>query len=194
MLCNPEAEDHILRIMGIDPGTTTMGVGVLEVDLRTMKIVSSAARTLNADKLNCSELDEKVHGARYSRIFLLSEILNELFGSIRPGYVACESSFMKRRMPTAYGALMETVYAVRVALRMYDRTIALDLVDPPTAKMAVGASGKADKDAVLAAIMAKGDEFSFSEHYSGKKLINVDEHSSDALAIAYWKWNKIRGL
>ena len=192
MLIDPHAENNnAVRVVGIDPGSTNMGFGVIEGDVIAGKVISCSAITLNANKIQCSELDERVHSARYARIFALTEALHDLFVQTRPTLVACESPFMSRRRPMAYGALMETVYAVRIALRRYDSTIYLDLVDPPTAKIAVGAKGNADKDAVLKAVLSLegGSVFSsFDEKRSGRAIGSLDEHSSDSLAIAYWRW------
>lgn len=85
---------------------------------------------------------------------------------------------------------METVYAVRTALRNYDSTIPLDLVDPPTAKIAVGAKGNAGKEEVLAGLVkvCEKEGALFDEEKSGMTIKEIDEHSSDGLAIAYWRY------
>lgn len=192
MLIDPHADcSDVVRIVGIDPGSTNMGFGVIEASLTQNKIVSCAAKTLNTAKILCSELDEKVHSARYARIFALTDTLHDMFVETQPIMVACESPFMSRRRPMAYGALMETVYAVRIALRRYDSTIPLDLVDPPTAKIAVGAKGNAGKEDVLKAFLnLNAGEIgnSFDAQRSQRGVSELDEHSSDALAIAYWRW------
>lgn len=191
MLIDPHKDsEEILRIIGIDPGSTTMGVGLIEVNLKDQLIIGMAAKTLNAKKLRLSELDEKVHSARYSRIYALGDALYDLFAEVKPSIVACESPFMSRRQPTAYGSLMETVYAVRTALRNYDSTIPLDLVDPPTAKIAVGAKGNAGKEEVLAGLVkvCEKEGALFDEEKSGMAIKEIDEHSSDGLAIAYWRY------
>lgn len=179
------------RIVGIDPGTTTMGLSLIEYDLDTLIIQRSCAYTLNAGRMPLSELDVLSHSERYARIFELMDILYKLFVQIQPHHVISESAFMSRRMPTAYGALSEVIFAVRLALRRYDPGIPLDLIDPPSAKRAVGASGKAKKDEVHTAIKKLVDDLCFDSQYSAAIFDNLDEHSVDALAIAYSKWSMI---
>lgn len=186
---NPDS----MKIIGIDPGSTTMGVGVIEMSCTKGTIIRTSCKTLNAGKMAIPKLSAEVNGERLSRIFELSDALVDIFSEVRPTFVACESPFMSRRMPIAYGALMETVYAVRLALRTYDSLIHLDLVDPPTAKMAVGAKGNADKIAVLNALVTLNSELKFSAELSGKELTEIDEHSSDGIAIAYWRRKKFLG-
>lgn len=194
MLVDPhEYNPDSLKIIGIDPGSTTMGVGVIDLSCTKGTIIRTSCKTLNAAKMRIPALSTEVNGERLSRIFELSNALVDIFSEVRPTFVACESPFMSRRMPIAYGALMETVYAVRLALQIYDSTISLDLVDPPTAKIAVGAKGNADKVAVLKALTDLNSELCFSAELSGKELSEIDEHSSDGIAIAYWRMKKFVG-
>lgn len=195
MLVDPHDDrEGIVRVIGIDPGTTTLGVGVIVGDLKNKKIISCAARTINAAKLCVSELDKTVHSDKYARIFAIAKSISTILAETQPIAVACESPFMSRRRPSAYGPLVEIIYAVRKTLHEYDNTMSLDLIDPPTAKIAVGAKGNSDKVAVLSAIeklIKNNPDFQFDAKRSGCELKELDEHSSDAIAIAYWRWRII---
>jgi Holliday junction resolvasome RuvABC endonuclease subunit len=186
-----DLDQAICRIIGIDPGSTTLGFSVLEYDARTLKIIRTYALTFNAGKMKLSDLDIESHSERYARIYELMEALYDKFVELQPTFVICESPFMAMRRPQAYGALVEVVFAIRSALRKYDPTMSLDLIDPPSAKNAVGAAGNAKKEQVQAALMKLLPELHFDESLSEAPFAKLDEHSVDGTAIAYSRWKKL---
>lgn len=191
MTTNDEPEQQVGRIIGIDPGSTTLGFSILEYDLHNFKIVRTYARTFNAGKMKLSDLDIANHSERYARIYELMDTLYDAFVELQPNFVISESPFMAMRRPQAYGALVEVVFAIRSALRKYDPTMKLDLIDPPSAKNAVGAAGNAKKDQVHAGLKKLLDSLHFDESYSSESFDKLDEHSVDGLAIAYSRWKKL---
>jgi Holliday junction resolvasome RuvABC endonuclease subunit len=186
-----DLDQAICRIIGIDPGSTTLGFSVLEYDARTLKIIRTYAFTFNAGKMKLSDLDIENHSERYARIYELMEALYEKFVELKPTFVICESPFMAMRRPQAYGALVEVVFAIRSALRKYDPTMSLDLIDPPSAKNAVGAPGNAKKEQVAAALKKLLPELHFDVALSEASFDQLDEHSVDGTAIAYSRWKKL---
>ena len=190
-----ENNQEVGRIVGIDPGTTTMGISVIEYNVVTLEIIRTCAHTVNAGKLRLSEQDVDSHGARYARIFGLQNALYELFLEIKPNFVIAESPFMARRMPTAFAALTEVVFAIRSALRMFDPTMVLDLIDPPSAKLAVGAKtvkGGDTKKPVRLALNKLENVLQFDNTSSAATFDQLDEHSIDGTAIAYARWRRLR--
>lgn len=187
--CDPDQE--VGRIVGIDPGSTTLGFSILEYNLRSFKIVRTCAYTFNANKMRLDALDIANHSERYARIYELMDALYDAFLTIRPNFVISESPFMAMRRPQAYGALVEVVFAIRSALRKYDPTMTLDLIDPPSAKNAVGAAGNAKKEQVQAALKKLLSILNFDEAHSAAPFDKLDEHSVDSLAIAYSRWKKL---
>jgi Holliday junction resolvasome RuvABC endonuclease subunit len=192
MIVHDQDLDHaICRIVGIDPGSTTLGFSVLEYDARTLKIIRVYAHTFNASKMKLNLLDIESHSERYARIYELMEAIYEGFVELQPNFVISESPFMAMRRPQAYGALVEVVFAIRSALRKYDPTMSLDLIDPPSAKNAVGAPGNAKKEQVFAALKKMLPQLNFDEERSGCTFDELDEHSVDGIAIAYSRWKKL---
>ncbi|BAW19060.1 putative crossover junction endodeoxyribonuclease RuvC [Ralstonia phage RP31] len=190
---NCEPDDHIGRIVGIDPGSTTLGCTLLEYDVRTMEILRLCAYTFNADKMRLDDLTVLNHSERYARIIELSEALYNVFLNVRPNFIISESPFLKRRFPQAFAVLTEVVFGIRMAVRKYDPTMQLDLVDPPTAKKAVGIVGKEDMksktkvhECLKKLILPK-----FDAAHSAAEFAELDEHSTDSGAIAYYKWKKL---
>lgn len=181
-------------MVGIDPGSNSLGFACIEFDLDTLEIVRTYSFTIKPEKFVQSETISESHGARYARIYKLNDAILTEFLDIGPVDVVCESPFMSRRQPMAYGALMEVVYAVRLALCEYNPSQTLYLIDPPRAKQAVGAAGNAGKEEVLKAVLELEAELHFDKEMSqGRALGELDEHSSDAIAIAYSMVNKYRG-
>ncbi len=191
MSTSNDPDQQVGRIVGIDPGSTTLGFSILEYDLHSFEIVRTYARTFNAGKMKLSELDIANHSERYARIYELMDTLYDAFVEMEPTFVISESPFMAMRRPQAYGALVEVVFAIRSALRKYDPTMNLDLIDPPRAKNAVGAAGNAKKEQVHAALKKLLPNLHFDETRSSESFDKLDEHSVDGLAIAYSRWRKL---
>lgn len=188
-----DTEEHVGRIIGIDPGSTTLGCSMLEYDVRTLEITRLCAYTFNADRMRLDDLAALNHSERFARILALSEALHDVFVANPPNHVACESPFLKRRFPQAFAVLTEVVFGVRLAVRRYDPTMELDLVDPPTAKKAVGIVRREDMssktkvhECLKTLLLDKYDE-----DHSGRSFAKLDEHSTDGGAIAYWRWKKL---
>lgn len=184
-------ERHCGRIVGIDPGSTTLGIAVIEYHLKTLEIVKSYCWTINAGRLDLNKNDVEEHNERYARIFKLSDVLYEKFRKLLPNFIISESPFMKKRFPLAFAVLTEVVFGIRVAVRRYDKTVKLELVDPMTAKKSVGAivkKGGDQKTPVHDALRKLLPTLFFDESRSSYPFEELDEHSVDAFAIAYHKW------
>jgi hypothetical protein len=77
--------------------------------------------------------------------------------------------------------LVEGVVCIQNAVYTWNEDVRLWLVDPPTAKIAVGAPGRGGgKDAVRDAVMAQTDFIKDVE------VDLLDEHSVDSIAIGWW--------
>jgi Holliday junction resolvasome RuvABC endonuclease subunit len=171
------------HLISIDPGSNTLGFCLIEFSVVTYNIYSTQAMTFVGDKMNCNQWFAEIHGARFSRIQQHRENLYRQFITYLPIAVVSESPFYSSRHPQAFEALLEVVAAIRQALFDYDPNMTLDLIDPPSAKKAVGAPGNAGKDDVHNAVLRLHDL-----NYSGiVPLECLDEHSIDAIAVGYSK-------
>jgi Holliday junction resolvasome RuvABC endonuclease subunit len=192
MLALPEQAGYTALIIGIDPGSNTLGFSEIYFDVRDLSIIKSVARTLKGASILGPLGLSQSHSDRYCRIFSLAKEILKNFVELEPNFVICESPFISSRQPMAYGALMEIVFAVRRAVLDYDSTQPMDTVDPPRAKKAVGAPGNAKKPEMQSAVIKLKDEFKLDELLSDAPLESLDEHSIDALAIAYFKLQSLR--
>ncbi len=179
--------DKVANIIGIDPGSQTLGLSVLSFDVTTLEIVSTQAQTFIGDKLPFYDpYTVTTHGERLARIYAHRTNLFNILCHYRPITLVCESPFFNPRRPNAYAALLEVMAEVRNGLRMYDPYMTLITIDPPTVKKAVGAAGNADKEGVFNALLKKQEELKFT---TMNNIQTLDEHSVDAVAVAYCRYN-----
>lgn len=189
MLTIDQNSSPIVKIVGLDPGSVSLGVGVFNIDLTNFRIVSSDAWTLNGSKLLGKESwIESTHGSRVGRIASLEEELLGIFMRVQPNAIASESPFFNSRFPQAYGALTEVMCTIRRAVMHYDLWTPLHLIDPPTVKMAVGVKGNADKDQMKVAV----GNLAEIQYRGIIPFEQLDEHSIDALAVAYSHYTNLR--
>lgn len=185
MLPIPLNKDNIVNIIGIDPGSTTLGVAVLSVNVETMQIVSNEAFTINGNKLgHKNSWCEELHGSRYYRISLIEENLIKIFNYYQPIAICSESPFINGRFPAAGIALTEVLCTIRRAVTMYDQWRVLYLVPPSCLKQAINAKGNATKEDMVLA-MSRIPEL-VNTNING--IHTLDEHSVDALSAAFFQY------
>lgn len=187
MLRMPDDAESIATIIGIDPGSDTLGVGVIDFDTHDLEIVSSTAFTLKGTRNARGTFATLIHGDRLGRIESHRVALLNAFRYYQPLSIASESPFMSRRMPGAYGPLVETIAAVRQAAMQYDLWQEIHLIDPPTVKQSVGVAGNTGgpegKKLMQQAILRIADDVL---SYDGDTPVAMlDEHSIDGLAVAF---------
>lgn len=174
--------DQHFKIVGIDPGTTTLGVALLAFDFDTKKLSLIEARTFSSDNTiqRYPHLRE-VYGDRYAKIHSHRTNLLNYFNDNSPHALASEAPFFGR-LPQPYAALTECVYALRLAAMDYDIYRPLHVYDPATVKKNVGVSGKSgDKEAMRTAIKKTG----ILNEEQLENIAQYDEHAIDAIAVAY---------
>lgn len=183
-----EQSDNVANIVGIDPGSQTLGFSVLSFDVTTNEIIKTQAKTFTGGKLAfISEWEELTHGERQARISAHGKNLLELFNHYMPLQIACEAPFYNMKRPNAFQALLEVILEVKKSAHLYDPWRSVYLIDPPTVKKSVGASGGGDKEAVKKAIAAKKQELKLVQ-----EIELYDEHSIDAIAVAYCRFQELK--
>lgn len=173
------------RLVGVDPGSDTLGVAVLDLDLGTDQITLMEARTFSGVQLSRAFRHvQEVHGDRAARLMAHEENLYQYFCYTQPHNVASEGPFMSR-FPQAFATLTLCVENVRRALYRYYPFLPLVIIDPPTVKLSVGVRGKGTtKDDVkvgLKRIIKEGRILNTHDI----DIDVLDEHSIDAIVVAY---------
>lgn len=174
-------QPYPLRVCGIDPGTDTMGVCFVDIDWDTRKLTVIEATTYSAGRQSGlrEHLSDKM-GNRWVRLQRLGEILFRLLCAYRPHDVAVESPYLGRFV-SAFEALVECRSMLSATIRQYDPSLTMALIDPPTAKLAVGATVyKGSKENVRESLL-KLSELGWGCDIDPRSL---DEHSVDAVAVA----------
>jgi len=197
MLTLPADASRVAKVIGIDPGTDTLGVATIAFDTQTGAILYTTARTFRGERLSRHSWAREIHGDRLGRLAALEDELLDFFRSERPVAVASEAPFLRKKFAQAFSALTQAVYAAYTALRRYDMWMELYMIEPTVAKTAVGALTKAPKgmtkqefkQEVTKALMRMPHL-----NYQGiGSLDQLDEHSTDAIAVAYCRYQTLIG-
>jgi crossover junction endodeoxyribonuclease RuvC len=155
-----------MRILGIDPGLTRCGVGI--VDLNSNRRASFVAvhviRTPSTSELP-------------ARLFELESGLSEMFDSYQPDAIAIERVFSQHNVRTAMGTAQASAVAMLIAAR---NQLDVAMYTPTEVKAAVTGYGRADKAQITSMVT---------------RLLNLAEppkpaDAADALALALchaWK-------
>lgn len=188
MLPYPTDKNTQACIVGIDPGSETLGVSVLFFDVVTLQITRIIPKTYTGSKLPVDPMLAMLHNDRVSRIKAHEDNLYKIYSEHNPVAIVSEAPFYNPRRPNAYGVLVEVICAIRNSIIRYSDTMCFYQVDPASVKRAIGAKGNADKDVV--------------KHHIGLipeitstltvPLQMLDEHSIDATAVAYHQFLSYR--
>ena len=159
-----------MTLISIDPGTSTCGVVLWDIDDNDFSILGFDSLTITIDKSIYLE----------TRINTIYKILKKIMVEYRPFQLVHESGFMDKFRPMAYGPIYATIYHVRQTYKeLYrlgdDRGIFM--YSPKYVKAMVN-TGEADKVDMFDAVTNIDEIKPF--------LSNVEsEHVIDAIAIGY---------
>lgn len=179
MLRVPHGGSSIATIVGIDPGSDTVGIATMDIDVVSREIISTNAFTIMGSRLGNNEWVSELYGDRFRRIAGIRDYLIRFFHQTQPLSIAVEAPFFNHFRPQAFGVLMEVMSMINSAVLAYDMWQVPYRIDPSSVKNAVGASGGAKKEAVREAILRLPNLNSLVD------LTLLDEHSLDAVAVAY---------
>src|SRR5688572_6292207 len=123
-----------LRVLGVDPGLTRCGVGVVE---------GSVGRPLDLVEVGVVRTPADLDLAK--RLLRIERALDELVVRLRPDVVAVERVFSQHNVRTVMGTAQASAVAMLVAAR---HGIPVQLHTPSEVKASVTGSGRADKPQV----------------------------------------------
>lgn len=186
MLTIPTHSQSSINLLGIDPGTTKLGVSIMEVSLDTFTILNTQAMTLNGDKLANHYLLESHYSHRHSRVNGMMDYLSNLCINYRPFAIISEAPFYNPTRPAAFEALVEVINALRGMVLHYDMFKPLITVPPSNVKNAVGAKGGANKITIKDAVKCLPD----INYHNQVEFNNLDEHAIDSIAVNYWYYKE----
>lgn len=167
-------------VMGVDPGTSTLGISIINYDLTTRKCYLLDAMTLDASRIKVGQIVNDVHGNAYARMQWMSSEIYRLLSEYGITEVYCESPYL-RKFPQAFAKLTECVNIVRSTVFQYSCSVPFTPIEPSTVKMHVGVNGRdGDKSNMLKALYTTDIIVPTQDFYS-----TLDEHAVDATAVAY---------
>ena len=172
------------RFMSIDPGGHFMGAAVFSFAPDAVKPVLEHVATLHVDRY-MTDMDDiiDIYGERVARLKTIERIVRDFVLAWKPLFVVSEAAHFNPRNFQAYASLTECTAMMRNAVMDYGNGIPYYTIEASVVKKAVGVSGNSgDKSKMAKAIVEKGI-IDNADH--------LDEHSVDAIAIGYAKFNQL---
>ena len=194
-----EPEEATFNIVGIDPGSTTMGVACLGVSLNNLSLKSVETFQITADQptggVKLADGLLEYYPPRSIRMLEIQRRLQTAFDFYQPVQIACESPFYNPRNPNAYGVLVEVVKTVEDTVRSWNPWRPLYRIESTAAKKSVNPTNdqlakelKLIKDSKL---RIKEAVRIFPELH----MLNLDimtEHEIDAVVVGYCQLTRLR--
>ena len=161
----------MIRIIGIDPGTTKIGFGIIDFEEKT--------KDISLVKYGLITLKDSFSYAKIEKIYDAMVALNEEF---KPDFIAIENQFLGRNVQTLL-KLTHAKTAMMLAFLNHNENIIIEEYPPATVKLTITGRGNATKEEL--------------EEVINKILkIEIDNKNldvSDALGVALCHINKIHG-
>lgn len=205
-LITPMGGQNHYTIMGVDPGTTNLGVAVLHVEFGTNRVVGASWKALNANKPTGGRLFDswgvELYGERATRLRELAWMFGGELVRERPTMIACETSFFNQANASAYGPLMETIKTVENSVHAWNACRPLYRIETSVAKQSISpvtpelkqeykalSKSKALPDSKAKVLWCAQRHPEFSQIMAG---LPYNEHGLDALVIAYAQLVRVR--
>lgn len=179
----PALGPSTIRIFAIDPGTTCLGVAVLDWEWGTDKPRVVWATTLIAKDERHSNSFAELRGKRDWRVHQIREQLVRVLQLCEPYIIITETPFMQRGKLSAFESGVELQYMIRdVVWELYPSKF-VHGINPITVKNYVGVQAKGTtKDHMAAAVKKMYND------YTDIDLSLLDEHAIDAIAVGNFMW------
>ncbi len=177
-------------IIGIDPGINYTGISVYTLTDYN-QLVSIEAFTIRPSSIDTRIVEDiDIVGERYIKLNSLRCTIASICNHYKPSAVICEGPFYSRFRPMAYASLVETLTFIRQGVYSYNPYISIVVIQPLLIKKTIGAGVMDGKVDVTRAINAHPELISVLVN----DLYELDEHSQDAIAIAYTYLNLTEAL
>jgi len=184
-------ESFIYRIMGIDNGSSFLGMTITDLDLRSGVYHLLHAETFKADRLIDQHRGNLItHDARWARQNTLKDRVSRELCFYNPHAVAVESPFFMPGRVTSFETLTEMMMFIRQAVEEYSTGMDIYRVSPGEAKRAVQPDKNFSmKKAVIKDCVLKLDNITYNEDI---QFDNLTEHEYDAIAVTLSHGEAIR--
>lgn len=180
-----------LVILGIDPGTTTIGFCAMQIDPLTTERLGFEAFTIHAERpcggrqFNSDLLES--HSNTFAKLREIGERFDSILRYYQPVQVATELPFFNSFHPNAYAPLVQVLTMLETRVYEWNPHKPLYRIENTTAKALIYPTSKEErkkiqaikgsKDRILACLRQHPD-------FQWIPLDTLDEHSIDACLIA----------
>lgn len=125
-----------MKILGIDPGSTRVGYGLIEKEKNNLKFLRAGLLKISA---------ESASGGKNQRLLELENSFSQLLKKEKPDLVALEKLYFVKNLKTALEVSQSRGVLVLVILK---NKLPLIEIAPSEAKLIVSGDGRASKKAV----------------------------------------------
>ncbi|MNZ66837.1 Crossover junction endodeoxyribonuclease RuvC [compost metagenome] len=183
-------DSFIYRIMGIDNGSSQLGMVVVDLDLRRGTYHVLFRDTFVAEKLlNHHKGSLVTHGARWARQNTLKDCVSRELRYFNPHAVAVETPFFMPRRVQSFETLTEMMIFIRQAVEDHNPGSDIYRVTPGEAKRAVQTANFTMKKVVIKDCVLAMVNITYNEDICKTALT---EHEYDAIAVAVAHGEAIR--
>lgn len=191
MIKLPKEQGGVCRILSIDPGTDTLGVCVIEVDLTDYTPTLLEATTYRGSRaiIHDANLNSNPHiPDRFARNLYHMYNVESILRHYGIHYVVYETAYMGK-FATAYEGLVECLTLLRMAVRRYDELVPMYGVPTKNAKKSIGAKQPRKKPEVMEAIDVIVNTGKLK--CTPSIVRPFDEHTSDAIAVGWHFYTRL---
>ncbi|QXO09531.1 hypothetical protein pEaSNUABM11_00107 [Erwinia phage pEa_SNUABM_11] len=178
LIPEPRFPDESVRICAVDPGTSYLGLAVLDWKWGDVQAEVVWAGTLRAVDPTHENSHSEVCGKRDARMEILEAGYAEFLRIAVPTFCCTETPFMQRLKLSAYESGVELQRMLRNTLYQVYPEKVLHGFNPIIVKSFVGVEAKGTDKTHMAAAVTK----LYAEH-TLVDLHALDEHSIDAIAV-----------
>lgn len=183
-------ESFIYRIMGIDNGSSSLGMVIMDLNLRTGRYSYVYSETFEAERLlHRHKGIVPTHGARWARQNTLRDSLTVSLKYYNPHSVAVETPFFMPRRVQSFETLTEMMIFIRQAVECHNPSSDIHRVTPGEAKRAVQPKNFTMKKAVIKDCVLSLECIDFPDDVDPT---NLTEHEYDAIAVTIAHGERVR--
>lgn len=175
--------------ISIDPGINFCSVVVIEPGKEFL--VKESILVKNVRKFTEEEKEqEKQYGSRTVKVMAIIKTLEEQVDKYNPDFIVIEAPFYNSLTPSAYGSLLEVIFAVKYLVTL-KRDLKIHLMEPRLVKKFFTENGNAAKQMMKEYLTKKlnNKDIILESHIEEETL---SEHEIDGIAIGYTYWTYVK--
>lgn len=171
---------RVTRVLSIDPGSTNLGMAVLEINHFTNHVKVIHVTTFLVDNVvrHAFSNYEFIYGTSAARLYAIGELVYSMCNAWGIDDVASEAPYMGR-FPRAFEVLTYCMATIKAALVRYYGDRPLVVYDPASVKVAMGVRGNSSDKQAIAIALTKQPYLDLN----GFDINHLDEHSTDSIAV-----------